>query len=68
MTKVTLRLQNHWRMANAGVGIVQRDLTSAEIRCNPLLGRRLGWQYNRRQYSGEHSNSITLVFIQEFII
>ena len=44
MTKMTLGLQNHWRMANSGVGIMPRDLTLAEIRSNTLLGRRRGWQ------------------------
>ena len=34
-------------MANGGVGIVPRDLTLAEIRSNPSLGRRRGWHYNR---------------------
>ena len=51
MTKVTLGLQIHWRIANGGVGIVPRDLTVAEIRSNPSLGRRRGWHYNRGQYS-----------------
>ena len=52
MTKVTLGLQNHWRMANDEVGIVPQDLTLAEICSNPLLGKRRGWHYNRGQYSG----------------
>ena len=52
MTKMTLGLQSHWRMANSGVGIVPRDLTLAEIRSNTLIGRRRGWHYNRGQYSG----------------
>ena len=52
-TKVTLELQNHWRMANGKVGIVLRDLALAEIRSNPLLGKRRGWHYNLGQYSGE---------------
>ena len=52
MEKVTLGLQNHWRMANGAVGIVPRDLTLAEIRSNPLLDRRRGWHYKRGQYSG----------------
>ena len=52
MTKVTLGLQNYWRMANGEVGIVPRDLTLAGIRSYPLLGRRRGWHYNRAQYSG----------------
>ena len=43
ITKVTLGLQNHWRMTNSGVGIVPRDLALAEIRSNHLLGRRRGW-------------------------
>ena len=47
MTKVTLGLQNHWRMANGEVGIVPRDLALATIRSNPLLGKRRGWHYNR---------------------
>ena len=46
MTKMTLGLQNHWRMANGRVGIVPRDLALAEIRSNPLLGRRRGLHYN----------------------
>ena len=45
-------LQNHWWMANSGVGIMLRDLTLAEIRLNTLIGRRRGWHYNRGQYSG----------------
>ena len=52
MTKVTLGLQSHWRMANGGVGIVPRELTWAGIRFNPLLGRRRGWHYIQGQYSG----------------
>ena len=47
MTKMTLGLQNHWRMANSGVGIMPRDLTLAEIRSNTLIGRSRGWHYNR---------------------
>ena len=39
MTKVTLGLQNHWRMANGEVGIVPLDLTLAEIRSDPFLGK-----------------------------
>ena len=38
MTKMTLGLQNHWRMANSGVGIIPRDLALAEIRSNTLKG------------------------------
>ena len=41
MTKVTLGLQNHWRMVNGGVGIVSRDLTLAEIRSIPILDQLL---------------------------
>ena len=52
MTKMTLGLQNHWRMTNSGVGIMPRYLTLAEIRSNTLIGRRRGWHYKRGQYSG----------------
>ena len=52
MTKVTLVLQNHWQMANGGVGIVPWDLTLAEIHSNPLLGRRRDWHFNRGQCCG----------------
>ena len=48
---MTLGFQNHWRIANGGVGIVPRDLTLAEIRSDPLVGRMRGWHYNRGQYS-----------------
>ena len=37
MTKVTLGLQNHWRILNGEVGIVPRDLTFREIRSNRYL-------------------------------
>ena len=51
MTKVTLGLQNHWRMANSEVCIVPWDLTLAEIRFNNLIGRKRSWHYNRDQYN-----------------
>ena len=52
MTKVTLGVQNHWRMANGEAGIVPRDLPLVEICSSPLLGKRCGWHYNGGQYSG----------------
>ena len=33
----------------AGVGIMLRDLTLAEIRFNSLLGKRRGWHYKQGQ-------------------
>ena len=52
MTQVTLGLQNYWRIANTGDGIIPRYLTLLEIRLTTLLGIRRGWHYNRGQYSG----------------
>ena len=51
MTKMALGLQNHWRMANSGFGIMPQDLTLAEIRSNTLIGIRRGWHYNWGQCS-----------------